>query len=177
MRRLIASWVKRVPSLTPLSRIDIIRRHRIISTQNNKKMYRKLTVVVSVFVLSLLMRAPVLAQKQHMKSTEGHMKRAETMPPLSALKPAEGAWVRIISPKAGEEFKGDEVPIQFKYFLGTKGHHIHAYVDGELMGMFQSKKGTLTGIQPGDHVMEVRMVADDHVTELDATDKVRFTVK
>jgi ASC-1-like (ASCH) protein len=51
------------------------------------------------------------------------------------------------------------------------------YVDGELMGMFESAKGTLNGVKPGKHTLELRVVANDHKTELDATDRVEFTVK
>ena len=54
---------------------------------------------------------------------------------------------------------------------------MHAYVDGELVGMFKGEKGTLMGIEPGKHTLELRVVAEDHVTELDASDKVRFVVK
>jgi hypothetical protein len=73
--------------------------------------------------------------------------------------------------------KGDKVPIEYKLTKGKRGHHAHAYVDGELMGMFDSEKGTLNGIKPGKHILELRVVAADHVTELDATDKVEFTIK
>ena len=45
------------------------------------------------------------------------------------------------------------------------------------MGMFKSEKGTLTGIQPGHHTLEIRVVTEDHQTELDATDRVHFVVK
>jgi hypothetical protein len=47
------------------------------------------------------------------------------------------------------------------------------------MGMFKSEKGTLTGINPGRHVLELRVVegTEDHATELDATDRVHFVVK
>ena len=54
---------------------------------------------------------------------------------------------------------------------------IAAYVDGELMGMFESTKGTLNGVKPGKHVLELRVVASDHQTELDARDTVEFTTK
>ncbi|GEM_PF-4270510 len=47
----------------------------------------------------------------------------------------------------------------------------------KLMGMFKSEKGTLTGIKQGQHILELRVVAEDHVTELDASDKVWFVVK
>ena len=91
--------------------------------------------------------------------------------------PAEGASIRIVSPTKGQELKGDKVPIEYKLIKGKRGHHAHAYIDGELMGMFESEKGTLNGIRPGKHVLELRVVASDHQTELDAIDKVEFTVK
>jgi hypothetical protein len=94
-----------------------------------------------------------------------------------ALKPAEGASIKILSPTKGQAFKGDKVPIEFKLTKGKRGHHAHAYVDGELMGMFESAKGTLNGVKSGNHTLELRVVADDHKTELDATDRVEFSVK
>ena len=93
------------------------------------------------------------------------------------LKPAEGAKIKILSPTKDQVFKGDKVPLQFQLTKGKRGHHAHAYVDGELMGMFESEKGTLNGIKPGKHVLELRVVAEDHKTELDATDKIEFIVK
>ena len=45
------------------------------------------------------------------------------------------------------------------------------------MGMFENEKATLNGIKPGKHTLELRVVADDHQTELNATDKVEFMVK
>jgi len=95
----------------------------------------------------------------------------------AALKPAEGAKIKILSPTKDQVIKGDKVPVQFQLTKGKRGHHAHAYVDGELMGMFESEKGTLNGIKPGKHVLEMRVVAEDHQTELNATDKVSFTVK
>jgi ASC-1-like (ASCH) protein len=43
--------------------------------------------------------------------------------------------------------------------------------------MFQSDKGTLNGIKPGKHTLELRVVTADHKTELNATDKISFTTK
>jgi putative copper export protein len=97
--------------------------------------------------------------------------------PTPKLAPAQGASVKILSPKPGEVFKGDQVPLQYKLTKGKRGEHVHAYVDGELMGMFKSERGTITGIKPGQHTLELRVVAEDHQTELDASDKVRFGVK
>ena len=111
---------------------------------------------------------------------EGHgyaRKRTSKDAGQVALKPAEGASVKILAPTKGQIFKGDQVPIQFKLVKGKAGHHVHAYVDNELMGMFEGEKGTLNGIKPGSHVLKLRVVADDHKTELDASDEVSFTVK
>jgi hypothetical protein len=98
--------------------------------------------------------------------------------PAPKLQPAEGAKVTILVPKEGEVFHSDEVPLRYDFTPGRVGNHVHAYIDGELMGMFSDpSNGTLTGIKPGKHVLELRVTTDDHVTELDATDKVGFVVK
>jgi len=91
--------------------------------------------------------------------------------------PAQGASVKILSPQSGEVVAGDRVPLRFTLVAGKRGHHAHAYVDGELIGMFQSKAGTLNGLKPGHHTLELRVVAEDHQTELDAFDRVEFVVK
>jgi hypothetical protein len=118
-----------------------------------------------------------LAQHSHesMKGKDRPTKQPQTV--ISSLKPAQGASVKILSPTKGQTFTGDQVPIQFKLVKGKAGHHVHAYVDNELMGMFEGQKGTLNGIKPGSHVLLLRVVATDHKTELDASDEVSFTVK
>ncbi|MGH7871021.1 MAG: copper resistance D family protein [Candidatus Binatia bacterium] len=93
------------------------------------------------------------------------------------LQPAEGARVKILSPAPDQVFAGDRVPLKFSLIKGKRGHHVHAYVDGELMGMFESKQGTLNGIASGRHILELRVVAADHQTELDAQDRIEFIVK
>jgi hypothetical protein len=125
----------------------------------------------------LFITRPVPAQEGHDQGMDMPMKQMEKMPPKSALKPAQGASVKIISPKAGQVFKGDSVPLEFKMTKGKAGEHVHAYVDGELAGMFKGSKGTLNGIKPGQHILELRVATSDHNTELDATDKVTFTNK
>ena len=127
------------------------------------------------FTTALVISVSGLASGQ-MKGMDMPMKPAEKTSGTAGLKPAEGASVKILSPKQGQVVKGDQVPLQFKLVKGKQAHHVHAYVDGELMGMFESEKGTLTGIQPGSHTLELR-AAVDHMTELNATDKVKFVVK
>jgi putative copper export protein len=103
----------------------------------------------------------------------------QNVPPAQppALQPAQGASVKIIAPVNHQSVTGDRVELRFKLTKGNRGHHAHAYIDGELVGMFEGNEGTLNGIKPGKHTLEVRVVADDHQTELDASDKVVFTAK
>jgi hypothetical protein len=96
---------------------------------------------------------------------------------VKKLQPAEGASVRILSPQNGQVFKGDQIPVSFRLIKGKRAEHVHAYVDGELMGMFSSEKGSLNGIKPGHHTLELRVVTADHKTELNATDRISFSVK
>ena len=134
-----------------------------------------LVAVASLGILSTTATAG--AQHDAMKGMDMPMKPAEKTPAKTTLKPAEGASIKIIAPKKDQVLKGDSVPLEFKLTKGKRGHHAHAYVDGQLMGMFESEKGTLNGIRPGKHTLELRVVAEDHKTELDATDKVTFTSK
>ena len=134
---------------------------------------------VACVTLTVLALANVLwAQHSHdsMKGMDMPAQPQKT-PAKSSLKPAEGASVKILAPTRGQTFKGDQVAIQFKLVKGKAGYHVHAYVDNELMGMFESEKGTLNGIKPGTHVLMLRVVAADHKTELDASDEVSFRVK
>jgi hypothetical protein len=133
--------------------------------------------LVVVIALTISLPWAASAQHDHSKPKETPAKPSDAKSTSVALKPAEGASIKILSPTKGQTFKGDKVPIEFKLIKGKRGHHAHAYVDGELMGMFESTKGTLTGVKPGKHTLEVRVVANDHKTELDATDRVEFTVK
>ncbi len=132
-----------------------------------------------VTLIGIFICVPLVAfaQQEKMHEMDTPMDHSEKMPPASALKPAMGASVKILSPKLGQVFKSDEVPLQFKLVKGKIGNHVHAYVDGELMGMFETEKGTLTGIKPGRHTLELRVVTADHKTELNATDRVSFVVK
>ena len=140
----------------------------------------KVVLSTAFVTLTTLALANVLwAQRSHdsMKGMDMPAMPPQKTPAKSSLKLAEGASVTILSPTKGQVFKGDQIPIQFKLVKGKAGHHVHAYVDNELMGMFESEKGTLNGIKPGAHVLMLRVVAADHKTELDASDQVNFTVK
>jgi hypothetical protein len=135
----------------------------------------RLIFFVTVLVFCATVTAP--AQNDHMKGIDMPMKQSEKVPAKSALQPAEGASVKIVSPKEGQVISGDKVPLEFKLTKGKRGAHVHAYVDGEMMGMFASQKGTLNGIKPGRHTLELRVATSDHNMELNATDKLSFTTK
>ena len=135
----------------------------------------RLLILIATLIIALPFSAS--AQHDHGKSAAPAAKAAAEKKSPPALKPAEGASIKILAPTKGQTFKGDKVEIHYKLTKGKRGHHAHAYVDGELMGMFESDKGTLNGIKPGKHILELRVVADDHSTELDAKDRVEFVVK
>ena len=137
-------------------------------------MNRRLSILIATLIIALPFSAA--AQHDHGKGTAPTAKAA-IVKKAPALKPAEGASIKILAPTKGQTFKGDNMEIHYKLTKGKRGHHAHAYVDGELMGMFESDKGTLNGIKPGKHILELRVVADDHTTELDAKDRVEFVVK
>jgi hypothetical protein len=136
-----------------------------------------LAAALSTGCLSVGFVAVAQESHDHMKGMETPTKQTEKTAAKSALKPAQGANVKIVSPKAGQVIKGDSVPLEFKLTKGKIGEHVHAYVDGEMAGMFKGAKGTLNGIKPGQHTLELRVTTGDHNTELDATDKVAFTTK
>jgi len=133
--------------------------------------------LIRVVALTIALPLGAWAQHDHSKGHQAPTKPTTTKTIKPAPKPAEGASIKITSPTKGQILKGDKVPLEYKLTKGKRGHHAHAYVDGELMGMFESERGTLNGIKPGKHVLELRVVAADHETELDASDKVEFTVK
>jgi hypothetical protein len=135
----------------------------------------RLAAFVTLWIVATTL--PSRAQHSDMKGMDMPMKESSKMSSKSALQPAEGASVKIVSPKTGEVLKGDKVPLEFKLTKGKRGAHVHAYVDGEMMGMFESEKGTLNGIKPGQHTLELRVTTADHNIELNAMDKVSFTTK
>ncbi len=133
-------------------------------------------ILIGTFICTPIL---ALAQQGNMHGMmDMPMDHTEKMPPLSALKPAEGASVKILSPHPGQVFHSDEIPLEYKFVKGKRGSHLHAYVDGQLMGMFSDpNKATLTGVQPGNHTLEIRVTTADHKTELKARGTVKFTVK
>ncbi|HEX6173236.1 MAG TPA: hypothetical protein VF089_04420 [Candidatus Binatia bacterium] len=141
--------------------------------------YRILRVlIVGAMVMGNLFFADesLAAQSVH-QHQDGRTNRSERSAQAGKLLPAQGASVKILSPTKDQIFPKDQIPLEFRIVKGKRGHHVHAYVNGELMGMFNSQTGTLTGLKPGKHVLELRVIAEDHKSELDAIDKVSFVVQ
>jgi hypothetical protein len=138
----------------------------------------KMRIDFPLLVALTLILPPALAQGQHQHDpAQPSGKTAPAKAPASPLQAAEGASIKILAPTKNQILKGDKVEIRYQLTKGKRGHHAHAYVDGELMGMFEGAQGTLNGVKPGKHVLELRVVASDHQTELDARDTVDFTIK
>ena len=134
-------------------------------------------LIVGAMMTSLFWGDELVAAQSGHHHQDRHTSRPEKITESGKLLPADGASVKILLPTKDQIFQKDQIPLQFKLVKGKRGHHVHAYVNGELMGMFNSQTGTLTGIKPGKHVLELRVVAEDHQSELDAIDRVLFTVK
>ena len=120
---------------------------------------------------------PPAAHSAHQRAGQAASAPVQEAQGARKFAPADGASVMILSPKNGQLFKGDQIPVTFRLTKGKRGQHVHAYIDGELVGMFQGAEGILTGIQAGKHVLEARVVAEDHQTELDAADRVEIVVE
>jgi hypothetical protein len=69
----------------------------------------------------------------------------------------DGSRLTIVSPAQGSVIRGDSVQVRYRLSKGTKGTHIHCYVDGEYQKGF---KGVLKGLTRGSH--EIKLVAASH---------------
>ena len=67
--------------------------------------------LITIVATAWIFFTPIATVAQdHMKGMDMPMKHADKMPDKSTLQPAEGASVKIISPKAGQVIKGEQVP-------------------------------------------------------------------
>ena len=95
--------------------------------------------------------------------------------------PNEGATVQITSPSSGDSFAASQqiiVEIETENFdLTEEGYHWHVYVDGESWGMVLGGNydQPLTGLEPGEHMIEVFLSIPSH-EEMEDGDSVMITV-
>ncbi len=95
--------------------------------------------------------------------------------PVRATRPSSPARIEIVSPRAGDVFRGDpaSVPIRVRVIGGrivpftttklspTTGH-IHVLIDGAIVAMTTSES-TVVNVTPGSHILVAEYVAADHL--------------
>lgn len=78
----------------------------------------------------------------------------------------QGGFIHIISPKNGETLSFTKAIIM-KYEMGpgTKGNHVHFYVDGENIGMTRLRKGSfdLGRLKQGKRILTMKLVNTRHI--------------
>lgn len=95
--------------------------------------------------------------------------------------PNEGAAIQISAPSSGDTFSASEqviVEIETENFdLMAEGYHWHVYVDGEswVMVMGGNQDRPLTGLEPGEHMIEVYLSIPSH-EELAEGDSIMINV-
>ena len=95
--------------------------------------------------------------------------------------PNDGASVKIISPSSGDSFPaGQQVVVEIEtenFDLSAEGYHWHVYVDGESWGMVMggNTDQPLTGLEPGEHMIEVFLSIPTH-EEMEQGDSIMINM-
>ncbi len=84
----------------------------------------------------------------------------------------EGSQLTITSPRNGD-IVGSTVELTYALEKGTKGDHVHAFVDGQYQKGFEV---TLHRLTPGKHQITVKVADHDHDL-LDTSDSIEIEVK
>jgi hypothetical protein len=90
---------------------------------------------------------------------------------------AADAYVRIAAPADGATLDGRK-PAKLVYEVqpGTKGHHVHVFVDGKEVGILRRLQGsyTLEALSPGQRTVCIKIANRAHVpTGVEQCIKVR----
>lgn len=95
--------------------------------------------------------------------------------------PNEGAVIQITAPDNGDTFAASQqviVEIETENFdLTQEGYHWHVYIDGKSWGMVMggNKDQSLTGLEPGEHMIGVYMSIPSH-EELEEGDSIMINI-
>jgi hypothetical protein len=87
--------------------------------------------------------------------------------------PNDGAVIRILGPADGATFaEGEDILVEVEvegFILGEEGSHWHIYIDGSSWGMVvgNDTDQALSGIEPGEHLLEVYLAGGDHIELVD----------
>ncbi|HLC17515.1 MAG TPA: Ig-like domain-containing protein [Thermodesulfobacteriota bacterium] len=88
---------------------------------------------------------------------------------------ADGA-VAISSPEDGAVV-GETVEVAFEIVdKGSRGDHVHLFLDGKLLDPVYTKTYTVKGLSKGEHTIEVKLVTKNHVL-LGPSASAKVTVK
>lgn len=97
----------------------------------------------------------------------------EASPTAAAERPPSTATLSIAQPRDGDRLKGDSARLEVRLKGGTivdrtstdlqpDEGHLHVVLDGKLVSMTSDTSRTLTGLTPGQHLVQVEFVANDH---------------
>lgn len=92
---------------------------------------------------------------------------------VAAERPSSTGHLTIASPQNGERVAGDAARLEVELHgaeivdktstdLQPDKGHLHVMLDGELVSMTSGTSQTLTGLTPGEHLVQVEFVATDH---------------
>ena len=93
--------------------------------------------------------------------------------PIAVVRPASTGTLTIASPTNGARVAGDSVQLevdlrgativdQTSTDLQPDEGHLHVMLDGRLVSMTSGTSQPLTGLSPGEHLLQVEFVANDH---------------
>lgn len=97
----------------------------------------------------------------------------QTSPSIVQDRPSSTGELTIVSPENGERISGDtaqleidlqgaEVVDQTSTDLQPDEGHLHVVLDGKLVSMTSGTSQLLQGLAPGEHLLQVEFVANDH---------------
>lgn len=98
---------------------------------------------------------------------------APTTGAAASQRPTSTGELTIVSPENGDriaggraqvaiDLEGAEIVEQTSTDLQPDEGHIHVMLDGELVTMTSDTSLSLTGLTPGEHLLQVEFVASDH---------------
>lgn len=107
----------------------------------------------------------------------------------AADRPSSTAKLAIVSPTQGEVIDGSTAPLEVKLTGATivqqtstdlkpDEGHLHVILDDHLVSMTAATESMLTDLGPGQHVLKVEFVANDHAPfDPRVTDAITFEVE
>ncbi|MGZ8630996.1 MAG: hypothetical protein ACXWZF_08535 [Actinomycetota bacterium] len=128
---------------------------------------RAVAVVAAVAVAGLTMNACGSSRNGDVPATTG------ASVSIAAERPASTGMLTIVSPTNGKRIAGDTAQLeidlqgativdQTSTDLQPDEGHLHVVLDGELVSMTSGTSQLLGDLTPGDHLVQVEFVANDH---------------